>query len=310
MQWAWNRPIAMPLRRKVKFGIFRPIMCETSRHNRSIGLLGLGLITLLVIGLLVFGHRQTDETAPAAPTSVDTNVVATPVPARTNIVERPCPIAAVTLPKEPPSPPAAKSVPSVTNAVAAKTVVRKIENDPKVPKNRQVLLSHRRIIIESGRKFPTRFCTSQAPTSRKTAPYVLLSDKPVDRSVHSQAMANGAKVAGFLPNNALLVEADETALKNLSEDPMFLAAVEYEPLDKIQPQLLNNTDEKLAVKIVLMSASYLDATRAYVTAHGGQVTDTAKNDKSFTALLPRKLVTALADKGEIRWIERKKEILL
>ena len=299
-------PRAGTLRRGGKFGIVRSTMCDTSNRQISVGLLGLALIVLLVVAILAFGRKPADRTTPPSPAkSVTTNTVAVVTPPASNAAARVC---ATNVPPplaERRPEPSVRPVPATTNAVAPKAAVRKIEYDPTTPKNRQVLLARRRIVVASGRKFPKRFCMSQTMTARKTAPYVLLSEAPVDRSVHSQAMANGARVAGFLPNNALLIEADETALKNLSEDPAFLAAVEYEPLDKLQPLLLESTNETVEASVVLMNAAYLDAMRDFVTAHGGLAAEAAKNNKSFAAVLPRKLVTDLARKGEVRWIGRR-----
>lgn len=223
------------------------------------------------------------EARPAAPITASTNLPQTAI--------------------NKPAPPATAAVQPAKKA--AKPLPRHPENDPNVPKARQVLLAHRRISVPKGRKFPTRFCTTQTPTVRQTAPYLLISEKTVDRNVHAQAMANGAKVSGFLPNNALLIEADENALKNLSEDPAFIAAVEYEPMDKIQPQLLNGGDTAIEANVTLMNAGYLETMCAFVSQNGGKVVGSAKNGKSFDAILTRKLVTDLASKGEIRWIRRR-----
>ena len=200
-----------------------------------------------------------------------------------------------------------KPLPAATNAVAVRgAAVRKVTEDPSIPRHRQVLLANRRIAVAEGRKFPKLFCTSQTPTARKTAPYVLIGDQPVNRDLHSQAMSDGAWVAGYLPPGALLVEADKEALKNLSEDPAFVAAIELEPMDKVQQQLLDAPGESVEATVILMNQRYFESIRGHIVTNGGSVEGVpSSKGKSFPAVLTRKLVTELAGKGEVRWIERR-----
>jgi len=199
--------------------------------------------------------------------------------------------------------------PPTSNLPPAK-VRKPIAYDPKVPKARQVLLANRRIVVEKGRSFPKKFCSAQTPTARGTAPYVVISELPVSRDVRIQAVADGARVVGFLPNNALLVEADAQALKNLEDDVLFTAAVEYEPTDKIQRALLENGErgekgEMVETTVVLMNPKDREAIQTFVTANGGEPLRGAPSaDKSLSAKIPRTLVEKLAGKAEVKWIER------
>jgi len=201
--------------------------------------------------------------------------------------------------------------PSTSNLPPVK-VRKPIANDPKIPKARQVLLANRRIAVEKGRLFPKKFCQAQTPTRRGTAPYVVISELPVSRDVRIQAVADGAKVVGFLPNNALLVEADAQALKNLEEDVLFLAAVEYEPTDKIQRALLEKGErgesvekgEKVEATVVLLNPKDREVVQKFVTENGGTLLRGAQSEKSVSATIPRALIERLAGKAEVKWIER------
>jgi len=193
--------------------------------------------------------------------------------------------------------------PSTSNLPPVK-VRKPIVNDPKIPKARQVLLANRRIAVEKGRSFLKRFCQAQTPTARGTAPYVVISELPVSRDVRIQAVADGARVVGFLPNNALLVEADAQALKNLEEDVLFLAAVEYEPTDKIQRALLDKTGATVEATIVLLNPKDREVVQKFVTENGGTLLRGTPSEKSVRATIPCALIEQLAGKAEVKWIER------
>jgi len=177
---------------------------------------------------------------------------------------------------------------------------------PDVPKSRQVLLANRRIVVKEGRSFPKTFCAAQSPTARGTAPYVVISELPVSRDVRIRATADGARVIGFLPNNALLVEADAQALKNLEDDVLFMAAVEYEPMDKIQRNLLDaKPDESVEATIVLLNEADRATVQYFITDAGGKLlTGTPTNGKAIMAEVPSAVLTKLAGKAEVKWIEK------
>jgi len=177
-------------------------------------------------------------------------------------------------------------------------------NDPNIPKGRQVLLANRRIAIATGRSFPKKFCATQTPTVRGTAPYVVICELPVSRDMRIRAVANGARVVGFLPNNALLVEADAQALKNLEEDVLFLAAVEYEPTDKLQRALLGTADARVKARAVLLNSADVDAVRKLARENGCTLMEEDATGKSVSALMPRAFVSKLAGRAEVKWIER------
>jgi len=197
------------------------------------------------------------------------------------------------------------SKPSDAGGRGSSTLREPVSYDPGVAKARQVLLANRRIVVASGRSFPTAFCTTQTPTTRGTAPYVVISELPVGRDARIQAVADGARVIGYLPNNALLVEADAQALKNLQEDVLFMAAVEYEPTDKIQQALLGVDDATVEATVMLLNPTDHAGVRAFIEANGGTALGgMPASDKVISATLPRALVGQLAGKAEVKWIER------
>ena len=160
------------------------------------------------------------------------------------------PVAAVPTPSA--VPPPRPAVPRVAPAAAATNVpaaaapatnavpvpvaapVRKPADD--VPAARQVRLANRtRKLPNHARPFPRKFAESQTPSARGTVPYVVVSEFPVSDLVREEAVKLGVRVLGYMPVNALLVEADAAGLKRLEEQDVFFAgAFELEPVDKVQ----------------------------------------------------------------------------
>jgi len=272
-------------------GMGRRVLLATAA---LVGVLGLGY---LVVRLDAPQGKHAEnppvpEPPAAVPVSNALDGVSAAVPkadAATNAVETPRAVASEV--REPPPTAAARRKPVLA--------------DPKVPKNRQVLLANRRIVVAEGRSFPKRFCAAQSPTVRGTAPYVVISEFPVSRDVRIQAVSDGARVIGFLPNNALLVEADAQALKHMEEDVFFAAAVEYEPSDKIQRALLDAQGETVEATVVLLNPKDRDRVVKFIVDGGGTLLRDRSTERSVGATLSRELVGELAGKAEVKWVERR-----
>lgn len=73
-----------------------------------------------------------------------------------------------------------------------------------------------------------------ALTSRGTAAYALACAVPVTREIRELAASFGARVVGYLPRQALLVEASPSTIASALEDPMFAGACAYLPSDKVR----------------------------------------------------------------------------
>jgi len=261
-------------------------------------LLGLAVVLGIALGVacqlrrmpsrgrcLVSATESTGAPVPVLPTNVVPVLV-------TNAVVRSCWTNAV-----------ATAASSTNAAVGRKTGCLPVANDPQVPKGRQVLLANRRIVVGKGRSFPKAFCAKQTPTSRGTAPYVVISELPVGREARIRAVADGARVIGFLPNNALMVEADAETLKNLEEDVLFLAAVEYEPSDKMQRTLLEGRDAS-PVTVALLNPRDSATVRDFIVENGGSRVRTSADGRTIDATISCALVAKLAERAEVKWIGR------
>jgi subtilisin-like proprotein convertase family protein len=68
--------------------------------------------------------------------------------------------------------------------------------------------------------------------------YVVQSRAPLDDAFRARLRAGGAVIVSYIPNQAYLVRASETAAERLRADPQTQAVVPYEPYFKLKPPLL------------------------------------------------------------------------
>ncbi|MGN0853581.1 MAG: S8 family serine peptidase [Kiritimatiellia bacterium] len=173
-----------------------------------------------------------------------------------------------------------------------------------IPPARQVKLANRARLLPAGRRlFPARLTTAQTPSSRGTVPYVLVSEAPVSGAVRERARQAGARVLGFLPVNALLVELDEKALAAVRDDVLFAGAFEFSPEDKIQKGLLAAA-EPLRVAVAPVEADDAPAIAAFLASAGATVLAPDSPGVRLQAVVRPALLPALARRGDVRWIER------
>lgn len=170
------------------------------------------------------------------------------------------------------------------------------------PRPREICLAGRTLAPGRG-EFPKRFAERQTPSARGTVPYIVVATRPVARRVRRRAEELGARVVGFMPANALLVEADEKALSGLAADPLFDAAVELEPSDKLSRGLLAATGE-VNVTVVPLAAEDKSALGEFIRLRGGRVLAEASRGRDvLRAAIPHSLVDELAARGDVRWME-------
>jgi subtilisin family serine protease len=171
------------------------------------------------------------------------------------------------------------------------------------PPSRDIRLAERTISPERG-SFPEKFAEMQSPSARGTVPYVVVVARTVTKDARVRAAALGARVAGFVPDNALLVELDERALRRIAEDSLFDAAVELTPDDKASASLAKADAEAVGIRMVPMSAEDMDVIAAFVASRGGKVMAEAPGGGSaVSAVVPRPLVGELAARGDVWRIE-------
>ena len=171
----------------------------------------------------------------------------------------------------------------------------------------QVRLANRTRVVEKGRRtFPGRFAVRQTPTARGTAAYVVVSERPVSKSVRARAERLGARIVGFMPVNSLVVEIDAKALGRFRDDVGFSGGFELEPVDKVQRRLREQAGEasEVDVTIVPLSVADLPMLSGWVRGKGGKLLEGAGGAKrSLRARVAAKLVDELSRLGEVRWLE-------
>jgi len=179
-------------------------------------------------------------------------------------------------------------------------------NEGSAPRADDALPASRPIVALDERTVPDVFCETQTPTVRQTAPYVVVSALPIDRSVRQRAEALGVRVLGYVPENALLVEADADAIRAVRSDGHFSAAREYRAEDKLEDGLVGDvSSERIKANIVLLNKADRKAMTQFVTDNGGRlITPSIRSEKSIFADIPRLLVVPLSQRGEVRWMER------
>lgn len=201
---------------------------------------------------------------------------------------------------------APKVLAAPTNAASVATV--KARTFPtNVPPARQVRLANRTRVLEKYRRpFPKQFAARQTPTTRGTAPYIVVSELQVSDLVRERATKLGARVLGFMPVNSLVVEIDAKTLKKFEADVLFSGAYELEPVDKVQRRVWEQslTAPTVDVTIVPLATDDLATLWKLVEEKGGTPIEGAGDAKrSLRATVPAKLVDELAGRGEVRWIE-------
>ena len=187
--------------------------------------------------------------------------------------------------------------------VVVSHLVRELRED--VPAAHRIRLANRTVVLEGTRNFPKAFAELQAPSARRTVAYAVVSGPPVSQAVRDAASRCGARVLGFMPVNAVVVEAGEKALRRLSEDPLFVGACELGPQDKIQPRVREKAAEAawIDIAVVPLMATDVPLIGAFVKEKGGTVLSGDDGRAVLRARVPSAAVEALANRGDVRWIE-------
>ena len=180
---------------------------------------------------------------------------------------------------------------------------------PDIPRERQVLLRNRRVVLPAHRSFPRDFPASQVSTLRHTLPFILVCADRADAHLRRQVAETGARVHGFLPANALLIEATQDQLAALQHNPSFHAAVEFLPFDKLPPSFARRVEtEPDAVQeltiVAFAKEDITDLTRL-VESLSGQITAVVEEsrDSLVRARLPLRRVAELIRHGIVHWVE-------
>ena len=150
--------------------------------------------------------------------------------------------------------------------------------------------------------------TNQTLTSRGTLSYVVTTVEPVEKSMRLAIEATGAKILTHLSGNEVLVEAAPSLRQQLSTVEGVSGVRPRLPEGKVAPELrefLTTGVSEAEVTIVSLDATDVERLRQTVVSNGGELlTGCLNGETSFRAKVPAAFVTALAERGEVQWLER------
>lgn len=145
-----------------------------------------------------------------------------------------------------------------------------------------------------------------ALSPRGTAAYALACAVPVTREVRALAASFGARVLGYLPRQALLVEATPSAISAALSDPRFAGASPYLPSDKVRAGVRDGE-----VTVTPLAECDRAALAEFVAASGGSVCMSGPSlHGSFGATVSAKALAELAGRGDVLWIDRRTRLRL
>lgn len=185
-------------------------------------------------------------------------------------------------------------------------------SDPNLPRERQVLLSNRLLVVSDSHQIAESPSGKQSPTVRNTTPFLVLFKDPINDDARALLTRIGATVRGYFPNNALLAELTPAALTALKPESAVIAAEEFLPSDKIQPflsSLIASYPASTCVQLSVQTFAPEDAERVAKVVLGANGTVETLSAGSRWGLLqvtlPLGTVHTLAACGAVQWIEER-----
>lgn len=154
---------------------------------------------------------------------------------------------------------------------------------------------------------PAEFCAPGVPAAlspRGTAAYALACAVPAVREVRELAASFGARVIGYLPRQALLVEATPSAIAAALGDSRFAGAFAYLPLDKVREGVKDGE-----ITVTPLAESDRAALAEFIAGEGGSVVMSGPSLRgSFGATVSAATLAALAARGDVLWIDRRVQL--
>ncbi|HBA83677.1 MAG TPA: hypothetical protein DCZ95_06235 [Verrucomicrobia bacterium] len=150
----------------------------------------------------------------------------------------------------------------------------------------------------------------QQPTARRTLPYLVQFQGTIQESWKSEVEAAGGILRGYVPNNAFLVELNETAFQQVSDLPSVQWVGEYKPNYKIQSvlsQLAESgaSDATIPVSIQTFAPGDAEALAERIRTLGAGIEGVVAGKRwgMVRAELPVGKILEVAELGAVQWIE-------
>ncbi len=151
------------------------------------------------------------------------------------------------------------------------------------------------------------FAVFQKPSARGTITLTLQCTEPVTEKTTEEVNALGGRVIAYLPQQALLIEADKTAFTRLSGSSSFSKIKEVQPADKISHRLkerMQSDAKQLDIVIVPQTQEDIPFITQALIENGGHILIHEPNEEGrfICAAAPLSAITVLAARGDVQWM--------
>lgn len=180
---------------------------------------------------------------------------------------------------------------------------------PKEPFVRTVCLANRTITAAKKEGSVPTVPEMPAHLSRRgTAPFMVVSREKATLPVRRRVESCGARVTGVVPPYGIVAEADAEAVKRIAADDSFLAVEGLSPDDKMARSLkkaVASGVRDVSVTVVPVRKEDSSAIEELLVSMGGRIRrEVASDAGSVRADIPSVAVAEIAERGDVRWLER------
>ena len=145
-------------------------------------------------------------------------------------------------------------------------------------------------------------------SKRGTAPFLVVSREKAVRAVRDRLAACGARVIGVMPPYGIVLEADSDTLRNIAADGSFLAIETLSAADKMSGSLkceIESGVNDVSVTVVPLHKDDSRIIEELLVAKGAKIRREVASDRgSVRADVSAGVVDELAERGDVRWVER------
>ena len=143
---------------------------------------------------------------------------------------------------------------------------------------------------------------------RGTSSFLVVSREKATRKVRDRIAACGARVTGVVPPYGIVVEADLAALRKIAVDGSFLAVEALSAADKMSGSLkceIESGADDVSVTVVPLHKDDSPILEELLVAKGAKIRREVASDRgSVRADVSASVVKELAERGDVRWVER------
>ena len=179
------------------------------------------------------------------------------------------------------------------------------------PSVREVRLANRMVTVSFFEGSVPTVETPKLPnilSRRGTSSFLVVSREKATRTVRDRIAACGARVTGVVPPYGIVVEADLAALRKIAVDGSFLAIETLSAADKMSGSLkceMESGADDVSVTVVPLHKDDSPILEELLVAKGAKIRREVASDRgSVRADVSASVVKELAERGDVRWVER------